>query len=359
MKDRFVFILLLTMFALMGAECQAPWEKAEEEDKRLPDRALASSPLLRAYYDMRTFPNKMTDLKIPEGDDFEDKQLTVEFRMTGGETVTSVRTHLYIVPPKGTAMKDVELHCRCIAPNGTSSQWKLVDAATTTTIDPQAEVTFDFEFDGLLSDGTWKIQLRDPVEDGDGRAVFRNASLHINRGEPTGLGGAANETVALDETEGRYGEVPEFKGSRAAFDLGDFGTKKMLRNDFVFTGASFTVTSISIVISISSADDTSVAESSVVMIVAPSGNWIAFQLPEDAADELTLGSLKLATFRVSIGSLANGPLMNLHGEPSAGTWSMYIMDRNVDNTKWLLSVDGVNAGLPSTEFLSIRLDGQS
>lgn len=359
MKDRFVFVLLLTMFALMGAECQAPWEKADEEKKRLPDRALASSPLLRAYYDMRSFPHKMTDLKIPEGDDFDDKQLTIEFRMGGGETVTSVRTHLYVVPPKTSAMKDVDLHCRCIAPNGTASQWKLVDAATTSTIDPQAEVTFDFEFDGLLSDGTWKIQLRDPIADNDGRAVFRNASLHINRGEPAGLGGATNETVTLNATEGRYGEVPEFKGSRAAFDLGDFGTKKMLRNDFVFTGASFTVTSFSIVISISAAEDTSIAESSVVMIVAPSGNWLAFQLPEDAAEELTFGTMKLATFRVSAASFPNGPLMNLHGEPSAGTWSMYIMDREVDNTKWLLSVDGVDTGLPSTEFLSLTLDGRS
>lgn len=359
MKDRFVVILLLTMFALMGAECQAPWEDDDDEEKRLPDRALASSPLLRAYYDMRDFPRKMTDLKIPEGDDFEDDHLTVSFGMGGGETVTSVRTHLYLIPPKGTAMTDVELRCRCVAPNGTTSSWKVVDAADSATLNPQAEVTFDFEFDGLISDGTWKIQLKDPIEDDDGRAVFRNASLHINAGLAAGVGGANTETVTLDADEGRYSEVPELKGSRAPFDLGDFGVAKMLRNDFVFTGGSFFVTSIDLVISTNADDDIGVAGDSAVMVVSPSGNWMAFALPEDASEDLTLGSLKLQTFRFSLGTIGNGPLMNLNGEPSAGTWSLYIMDLKVDNRKWFVSTEGVNGGLAATEILSMTLNGVS
>lgn len=344
-KDRLILLLLLSVFMLVGAECQAPWEDDDEEKDPLPDRALASSPLLRAYYDMRTMPKKMRDLKIPEGDDFDDEHLSIEFQMGGGATVDDVRTHLYLMPPKGVSLDDVELICRCIHPDGTASAWKPVDAATASTFDPQMEVSFQFEFDGKLSDGTWKIQLKDYLEDKDGRCLLRNASLHINRGEAAGLGGTPSEsqTLTLADPAARYGPLPEESGVREPFDVGHFGVNRMLLNEFTFS-SSFFVRSIQLTFGLFVQDGNASDVDNIIMIVSPSGNWLAFSLP-DPLDTVDLDPNSLEYYELNIGSLPNSYLMNLNGEPSAGTWSVYMVDQKKDSNIAILTTDQANGGL--------------
>lgn len=343
-KDRLILLLLLSVFMLVGAECQAPWEDDDEEKDPLPDRALASSPLLRAYYDMRTMPKKMRDLKIPEGDDFDDEHLSIEFQMGGGATVDDVRTHLYLMPPKGVSLDDVELICRCIHPDGTASAWKPVDAATASTFDPQMEVSFQFEFDGKISDGTWKIQIKDYLEDKDGRCVLRNASLHINRGEAAGLGGSPNETqvLAANDPAARYGPLPEEKGIREPFDPGHFGVDRMLLNEFTFT-SSFFVQSITLSFGLYIQEENTADTDNIMMLVAPSGNWLAFALP-DPLDTVDLDPDSLDFYQINIGSLPNVSLMNLNGEPSAGTWSFYFVDTDKDSNIAILTDDRADTG---------------
>lgn len=205
-KDKLALLLLLTVFALLGADCRAPWEDDDVKERPLPQRAFASSPLLRAYYDMRTFPEEMRELKIPEGDDFDDEHLTVQFDMGGSVSVTEVRTHLYLMPPKSADFNDCELVVRCVAPDGTASAWKPLDVQQAATWQPQVEVSFLYEFDGINSDGTWRVQIKDYLGDGDGRCLFRNGSLHINRGESAAL--AAHPTRRSRWTRQRVATAP-------------------------------------------------------------------------------------------------------------------------------------------------------
>lgn len=341
-KDGLVFLLLLTGFALLGADCRAPWEDDDVKQRPLPDRATAASPLLRAYYDMRTFPEEMRELKIPEGNTFDDDFLSVEFEMGGAETVTEVRTHLYLMPPKSAEFDACELICRCEAPNGTKSDWKAVDVQFDDVFSPQAEIAFMFEFDGLTSDGTWKIHLRDYSADGDGRCLFRNGSLHINRGEDSTPGAGANQTVTLDAATGNYGLIPEAQGKREPLDIGWFGTDRMFANNFTFT-TPFFVQSISFTASFYIHTDTEFEARTNWVLVGPSGNWLAGAFPEVPLGTLDLSStLTLSTFTVSLGSVPAGLLMNLNGEASAGTWTLYIVDTLKDNNTSTLTTDGIN-----------------
>ena len=59
-KDRLVLILLLSVFALMGADCRLIAEK-DDHPVRLPDRAPAANPLLRTYFSTLTTPAGMSD----------------------------------------------------------------------------------------------------------------------------------------------------------------------------------------------------------------------------------------------------------------------------------------------------------
>ena len=215
-KDRLILLLMLTVFVLLGADCQAPWDKDDEKERPLPDRALASHALLRAYYNTRTFPEEMRSIKVPEEGSKaqdEDDYLSIEFGM-GSATVEEIRVHWYLVPPQGKSMDDCELLCRMVAPDGSKSSWKPVDTGPTDEFDPATQVDFLYEFDGIDSAGTWKAQIYDYVGDGDGRCLFRNASLHVNRGEPTGVGGSTSESDTVLLANGNYGTIPEAPGGR-------------------------------------------------------------------------------------------------------------------------------------------------
>ncbi|MCB9895515.1 MAG: hypothetical protein H6839_13790 [Planctomycetes bacterium] len=365
-KDTLILLLVLTVFALMGADCRAPWEDDDVKDRPLPDRAFASSPLLRAYYDTRTIPEEMRDLKIPEGTDFDDDELTIQFQMGGSATVDEVRTHLYIMPPLGKEMNEVELICRCVAPDGTASAWKGVNLMLTAEAENlQAEVGFLFEFDGMISDGNWRIQLKDYLDDKDGRCVMRNASLHINRGEAAGLGGAPNENQTVSAAAGNYGLVPEATGKRFKMDIGWFGEKRMLRNDFTFTTSFFVQTAV-LELSVYEPTDASGSTESWYVLVAPSGNWHIGLLTNDdiieTVSDISTG-LDLLTFQFTIASTPTGPLSNLNGEPSSGTWTVYMVDTLKDNLYSTLTTDRADsaggAPVPNTGVLSLALSGVS
>ncbi|MCA8936266.1 MAG: hypothetical protein KDB68_08655 [Planctomycetes bacterium] len=344
-KDRLILLLLLSVFVLLGADCQAPWEDDDVKERPLPDRALASSSLLRAYYNARTFPEEMRSIKIPENGsktDDDDEWLSVEFAM-GSATVTEVRVHWYIVPPAGKTMDDVELLCRVVAPDGTASGWKTVDTGDPAKFDAQVELDYLYEFDGMDSAGTWRAQIRDHVKDEDGRCLFRNASLHINKGE-SGTTAAAPDSDTIVIGAGNYGIIPEAAGERVPFDLGWIGIGRMLPNNFTITG-NFLVQSIELIISIYVPEGLAPESDLVLMLVAPSGNWLAFAFPDSADLEVDVGgNSKLASYTIPGGSLPNGPILNVNGEPSAGTWSLYIVDTNKDDRTAILTTDQATMG---------------
>jgi subtilisin-like proprotein convertase family protein len=368
-KDSLILLLMLAVFALVGADCGS---NDDEEERPLPDRALASSPLLRAYYDTRTIPRQMREVKIPEGTDSDDdSELTVEFDMAGAETVTEVRTHLYLMPPGNRSFDDCELICRCIAPDDTKSAWKPVDVKLSDTFSPQAEIPFLAEFDGMVSDGTWKIQIRDFNDDDDGRCLFRNGSLHINRGEASGIGAAASETVTVDAATGVYTVVPELEGEREPLDMGWFGMEPqdsdgvdfehLLRNDFTFTSAFF-VQQITLTASFYVNVDSEFETRTNWILVSPSGNWLALAFGENPVGSVDLGdTLTCVTYVLTVNSVPTGKLMNLNGEPSAGTWSLYIVDTLKDNNTSTLTTDEADTGAgtinPDAGALEITLDG--
>lgn len=362
-KDKLALLLLLTVFALLGADCRAPWEDDDVKERPLPQRAFASSPLLRAYYDMRTFPEEMRELKIPEGDDFDDEHLTVQFDMGGSVSVTEVRTHLYLMPPKSADFNDCELVVRCVAPDGTASAWKPLDVQQAATWQPQVEVSFLYEFDGINSDGTWRVQIKDYLGDGDGRCLFRNGSLHINRGESAGLGGSPNETQSLDAATGRYGTVPEAEGVREPLDIGWFGTGRMLANEFTFT-TSFFVQTIVMTMSFYVNQENNFSARTNWVLVAPSGNWLAGAFPDSGTEELVISTtLTLKTFVLAGGSAPDGPMLNLNGEPSAGTWTLYLVDTEKDNNTSELTTDLADSAgstiVPNGAELTLQLAGVS
>lgn len=362
-KNRLVLLLLLGSFALMGADCSMFGGDDDDDDEPpLPDRAIASSPLLRAYYNTRTFPKGMKELKIPEDKDLLDEEgpLTVEFGMGGTATITSVHTHLLLAPPKSGSFTGSELQCRCIAPNGTKSGWKPIDVDISGKIDMQAEVAFLYEFDGLISDGTWKIELKDALDDEDGRCLFRNGSLHINQGFGT-PGGAANETQTLTAAQGLYGQLPERSGTRMPADFAAFGINTMLRNDFTFT-TSFYVTQATLRVSFYYYAPAEVESDVLFVLVSPSGNWLAGGLPDDSAtyEEIAVSAdLSLRTYTLVLGSLPAGPMLNLNGEPSAGTWSLYLADTKLDGNSISVTTDGAAPLFDTNQTLQLTLDGNT
>jgi hypothetical protein len=358
-KDRLVLILLLSVFALMGADCRLISEK-EDREVRLPDRAPAANPLLRTYFSTITTPAGMSerdtssddeddwiDVRIPEDKDLikKDGPLSLAFDMGGGATVNDVRCRLRIAPPKSGQGANCEVQCRIRAPNGVRSGWKDVDFATDTLIDPQVEVVFLNEFDGFTSDGAWLIELQDSVDDNDGRCLFRNATLRINLGEPT-AGGGANETATLALGSSAYTYIPEMVGSRDKGDWGDFGMQRPLRVPFVFANAPFRVRSFALRISVLINQGVGADEDLYAIIVAPSGGWLSFRLTADLALEtLDLGGPKLVTYDIAADSAAPfGESFFFRGEPSNGVWTLALWDTKVDSNIAYLSKDAVAAG---------------
>lgn len=360
-KDRLVLVLLLTMFALLGAECRSIGLK-DDEDKRLPSRALAASPLLRTYYDTLTTPSDMDDIKIPEDHDdlTENGPLEVKYDMGGSAVITDVRTRMRICGPVGKDITACDLQCRMISPNGTASGWKNVDFATEDNIDTQVEVYFRNEFDGLISDGTWRVELRDGVDDNDGRCVFRNGTLRLNFGEAA-PGGAANETQLLALTADGYTSLPEIGGARDNADWGQYGANAWLRVSFVFT-TSFTVRGFVVSFSIHSFAGFEIDTHLWLGLIAPSGGWFMFQVLEADGDQVELYDESLVTtWTVGLDTTTYPPeSFHLRGEPSAGTWTLVLWDTGIDSNKAYLSHDGSVASTLSPNMpASLQLTGVS
>jgi len=340
-KDRLVLVLLLAGFALMGAKCNAVGGGSDEE-KNLPSRALAASPLLRTYYDTLSTPKGMTDIKIPEDKDDLKKHgpLVVKFDMGGSAVITDVRCRLRIAGPLGTEASKTELICRIQAPGGTLSPWKVVDWNDSDVFDPQVEVAFLNEFDGLVSDGTWEIQLQDALDDGDGRCVFRNGTLRLNLGETT-PGGAANDSDTISLTAAVFNTVPELFSQRDKADWGEFGMQAMLRIPFTMTN-SFFVRGYALTFSLLVYEGNDPLSDVYWMLIAPSGTWVMYSLDGLVAEEFedTANRRKVLTFVVGQSTASGLPeAFPFRGEPSAGTWTLCLMDHVIDNNVCFLSKD--------------------
>jgi len=364
-KDRLVLVLLLTMFALLGAECRSLGIKDEDHfERKLPSRALSASPLLRTYYDTLTTPAGMYDLKIPEDKDLisNDGPFSVGFQMGGSAVITDVRCRLRIAPPIGVEAANCEIQCRVIAPSGTASAWKAVDLSSDEILRTQAEVAFINEFDGLISDGDWRIELKDAVDDNDGRCAFRNATLRLNLGEAA-PGGAANETQNLALTSASYSVIPELNGSRDKFDLGDFGASAPLSAQFTFA-TSFFVRSWSLSINLLGNEASNALEDVAIVLVSPSGGWHLFNL-EDATvltADIAATSQKITTADITFTTAAGvAEAFQMRGEPSAGTWTLLLFDKTKDGSLFSLHTAAGGGGtivIPATP-VSLTLTGVS
>lgn len=346
-KDRVALLLLLTAFMLLGSKCNENPFKDDDEKKRLPDRALAASSLLRTYYDTRTFPKKMTNIKIPEGDNFDDDELTVEFDMGGTDPVEVVTANMFIVGPAG-GIADVELEMRCIGPDGSKSSWLPFVVVFDDKLSAQAEMSFQFEFDHLAnSDGRWRIQLRDPVEDDDGRCLFRNGTLRINNGEPAGVGGNVNETQT--PANPRYGTLAELKSYTSyVSDIGAVGVNDALRNDFTFT-STFYVRNVSFYLAFYRTNNAAPEEQLSILIVSPAGGWYlgALNFDTDVSGSSSTYIYNSATFALNYDE--PGAFRPLRGEISSGTWSIYLWDNKKDNEIFILTEDVVTTPMMGSE----------
>src|SRR5690606_15103385 len=147
-------------------------------------------------------------------------------------------------------------------------------------------------------------------------------------------------------------------------DIGWFGTGRMLANQFTFTGASFFVRSFTLTLSVYVRSGTEFDTRTNWVLVSPTGNWIALGFPDTPTDEITINDeLALKTFTFTVGSTPAGPLMNLNGEPSAGTWTLYLVDTLKDNNTSELTTDQADSTggviVPGGANLTLRLDGVS
>lgn len=352
-KDRLVLLLLLTAFALLGADCRLISTDDDPKEK-LPNRAAPASPLLRTYYDTLSTPSGMTandKTWIPEDrDDLrKDGPLELKFDMGGGAVVTDVRLRLRVAGPLSGNGSSSEVQCRVRAPNGTRSGWKDVDFATEAAVDPQVEIVFLNEFDNLPTDGTWVVELQDSLDDGDGRCVFRNGTLRINLGEAAGLAGNQTETSTLGLGSPSYTYIPAMAGIRDLGDWGHFGFADPtgpLRASFVFTAAPFFVRSFVLRLSVVMNTGVTGEDDLYAILVAPSGGWLAFRLAavnEVESDAVSGGRIVTYAFAADSANMF-GESFVLRGEPSAGTWTLALWDVKGDGNIAWLSKDGVDVG---------------
>jgi hypothetical protein len=342
-KARLTLLLLLSCFALLGAECDGDGIGKGP----LPDRADAANPLLRHYFDTNTFPAEMRPLKIPEGKRLDGNNMLIrELEMGGGEIVTEVRVTLFLVPPGIESASEPDVQVRVIAPDGTTSRWEYVDFIINEgpLINHNVEVVYGEDFDGVISTGTWQIQLRDPIPDEDGRCLFRNATLRLNGGLPTGAT-TGTETVLFDLLNGEYNRrMVEIEAPRSLGDLGHIGAKKPLRMEFTFATA-FNVTGFTLQFTVRSNPSADITVDLYIGILSPSGGWLIGR--GTPFEELSDGNVKWSTF--ILGSTNTFPPIGnsfaFQGEPSAGTWSVLLWDGNNDEDAIYLSPDEVQVGV--------------
>ncbi len=348
-KDRLILAMLVACFALTGFGCDEPADNPG--DGRMPDRASAANPLLRHYFDTNTFPREMAAWKIPEGDGFKDKWIELNFSMGGGEVVNEVRVRLFMIGPAEASESAPDVHCRVIAPDDTTSRWEDVTflqpggggEGEIGTLDPNAEVVFHSTFDGVISTGNWKIQLRDPIADEDGRCLLRNASLRINGGMPaTATGGNEGAIVALDG--GPYNRrLPEVVAPRSNGDFGYVGANKPVKLQFQFAN-TFNVTRMQLAFTLRAKGEASIQDDMIVCITSPSGGWFITRLVPGLSytdDMFTLDTW--STFIIDLDSslpeLGNGfPFL---GEPANGTWTVYLWETNKDGSGIYLAPEEV------------------
>jgi hypothetical protein len=289
----------------------------------------------------------MRPLKIPEGKEVDGNNMLIrEFEMGGGEAVTEVRVSLFLVPPGIGSNSEPEVQVRVVAPDGTTSRWEEVDFIIDEgpLINHNAEVIFSADFDGVISTGTWQIQLRDPVADEDGRCLFRNATLRLNGGLPA-TATIGSETALFNLLNGEYNRrMVEIAAPRSQGDLGHLGAKKPLRMEFTFATA-FNVTGFTLQFTVRSNPAVDVTLDLYICILSPSGGWLIGRgTPIETLNE---GNVTWSTF--SLGSTNTFPPIGnsfaFQGEPSAGTWSVLLWDAKDDQDAIYLSPDEVQAGV--------------
>lgn len=337
----------LSLFALMGAECDTGGN-IEDDKGPLPPRALAATPLLRTYYQTQHIPKNMRAIKIPEGDAFDPDELTLLFDMSGDERVFDVRLRVTVGKPLLIEGQDPDLFARIIAPDGTTSAWKEVPLASGTSYRFVPEITFLYEFDDIFSTGVWKVQLRDPIKDNDGRCLFRNATLRINNGEVSSLVGQPqdNETVLLTAATGKFGQIPEVKGGGFSGDFGVYGVENMLINKFTFT-QSFSVQFLVVdLVVLPQFTGGNVANDLALLIIAPSGGYFMLPLTDEIDDFDVTTERKMLYFHYVFGATQVGEGFAFYGEPSQGTWYACLVDLTADGIVYDLMSDVADLEIP-------------
>ncbi|MHC4840930.1 MAG: hypothetical protein ACYTDT_08255 [Planctomycetota bacterium] len=352
-KDRLAIVLFLAAFALVGAEC-TPIHNSDPDEKRLPDRAdISANGLVRSYYNTATTPSKMTGIKIPEGTKFEDDELTVELDMGGAVAVTEARVRLNIQPPKSVSGGEVEMQGRLIRPDGTIGSWQNLALKTGTTIKSQVELVYTNELDGGTTSGRWKVQLRDYVDDDDGRCLFRNATLILNLGGVVGSGGTT-EVATVSAAAGKFGSLPEVEGGRSTQDWGHVGTDRMLINEFTLTNAGI-CTGVTLSFSLKHSDSDDPLDNVQVIVIAPDGAWDTYtpDFTGGTVYELT-GFFKISTGALgsSNGTTSLGNSFEFLGSPTSGVWTVGIWDSVVDSPKFEASPDSTDGTviIPATDW---------
>lgn len=336
---RFILLaVLLTSFALLGAECG----NNEPDEDPLPKRAGAATPFMRTYYQTQTVPYQMRAIKIPEGPEFDDDELELNFVMGGNELVTDIDVGISVGgenEPQG-----YDLFCRLISPTGVKSTWKPVDL-----LNEKNHIPFDYEFDNLNSSGKWKLQLRDPYQDNDGRLRFRNATMRINDGESStirGLADNASETITLTSAQARFDVLSEVSAGAFKYDIGVFGVKRMLQNNFTFL-TSFSVHSLTIQFALLADGSVPVDKDCLLLLMSPSGGYTMgpTEFFGSTTTPVDVGDKKRYTFSLVL------PLNeDLFGEPSLGTWTLAFVDVSRDQK----TIELDNSVLPS-----ITLNGRT
>lgn len=347
LKDRYIFALLLCACLALTA-CDL-FDDDDDDEESFPDRAPSANNLLRHYYDSNTFPDDFTAIKIPEGDSFDDDELTIEMPMGGTELVDDVRVRLYITPPGTPSESGVELECRVKAPDGTTSGWQVVDfedpeGSGLERLNPQAEVRFANDFTDVISGGEWLIQLRDPVEDEDGRAVFRNATLRLNGGLPVGSS-SGTENQQADEATNPYDKpLPVRKGGTYTADIANIGVNKVLSAEFVFTN-SFNVESFELTFTIRHNGSANPTEQLRIAVMSPSGGWyIPTQIPDPDAEFISpspTDDTTWVTYTLSQSRADNevADSFIFLGEPAGGTWTLLLWESEADSNAIYFSDD--------------------
>ncbi|MCC6573702.1 MAG: hypothetical protein IT462_07915 [Planctomycetes bacterium] len=366
-KSWLALIFGLSVFALLGAECDTGGN-IDDDKGPLPPRALAATPLLRTYYQTQQMPKEMRSIKIPEGDAFDPDELTLLFDMVGtDDRVEDVRVRLHIgAPPTPTQSlaEKIDLFGRVIAPDGTTSAWKHCDLATGDVVDMQAAISFMDEFDDIFAEGVWKLELRDPIKDNDGRALFRNATLRINNGEISALAGqpADGEIITHTAATGNFAAVPELNGGVFIHDFAVWGVENMLINTFTMT-QSFSVNLITVTFTLLQRELSDSAANLRLLLIAPSGGYFLFTLTGlDPLAEANVFTGGLET-EISYWSVVIEPShypsdgMPLYGEPSQGTWTLALADIEPDGNTFSLISDTSEVG--SGPSLQLDLSGVS